>query len=124
MNTCGTETLLSELAKPGYFFKAVMNDAGVVFFPGSAQHNTVKVAGLSYEDNYKGNALAVVITARRIEIRRHEGFSTARVAQIVRRLLSQPGTEILQDFRVTYHRDTIREGQANKELKASKEPSP
>ncbi|MEI6807943.1 MAG: hypothetical protein WCN95_04415 [bacterium] len=47
MNTYGTEMILNELAKPGYFFKAVMNDAGIAFFPGSAQHNAVKVAGLS-----------------------------------------------------------------------------
>ena len=113
MNVSGTDIIARELARPGYFFKAVMNESGVVFFPGLTQHNTVKVAGLSYEDNYKGNAMAAIVTEGRLEIRRHEAFSTARVAQIVNQLLGDPRLEALQNFRVTYQRDTIREGQAS-----------
>ena len=39
-----------------------------MFFPGATEHRTVKAAGLSYEDDYKGNAMAAIISGGRIEI--------------------------------------------------------
>jgi len=41
-----------------------MNEIGILIFPASAQHATVKADGISYEDDYKGNALAAVFDAR------------------------------------------------------------
>lgn len=102
MNVFGEELMKEYLRQPGYFFKAILNDNGVVFFSGKTEHRTVKVPGLSYEDDYKGNAMAGVITDGRIEIRNHTGFSPGRVGGIVRELLSNPKLQALKDFNVTY----------------------
>lgn len=108
MNVIGTEVVREQLRQPGYFVKAIVNDSGVAFFPGRTEHRTVKVAGLSYEDNYAGNALAVIITEGRIEIRNHTAFSLARVGMIVRELLEQPELQNLKGFDITYQGNKIQ----------------
>lgn len=102
MNIVGEALVKESLRQPGYFFKAILNDSGAAFFSGKTEHRTVKVAGLSYEDDYKGNAMAAVITDGRIEIRNHAGFSPGRVGAIVRELLAQPQLQGLKGFAVTY----------------------
>jgi hypothetical protein len=102
MNIVGSELVRDELRQPGYFFKAVVNDSSAAFFSGKTEHRTVKMSGLSYEDNYEGNALAAIITEGRIEIRNHAAFSPARVGMIVGELLKCPELHCLNDFDVTY----------------------
>lgn len=108
MNIIGTELVHDELRQPGYFFKAVLNGSGVAFFPGKSEHRTVKIAGLSYEDDYKGNALAAIITNGRIEIRYHRDFSIGRVTTIMQALLEHPDLTCLKAFSVQYRGDRIR----------------
>jgi len=38
-----------------------MNEESAAFFPVSQQHRDVKICGLSYEDDYRGNAFAGLI---------------------------------------------------------------
>ena len=102
MNVTGADIVRQELEQPGYFFKAILNDSGAAFFPGKTEHRTVKVAGLSYEDDYKGNALAAVITDGRVEIRNHRDFSAERVKIIVIALLAHPELQCLNGFPVQY----------------------
>ncbi|MDX9912064.1 MAG: hypothetical protein RBS39_09550 [Phycisphaerales bacterium] len=40
--------------------KKAFNDRGAIVFPASRQHREVKREGVSYEDNYRGNALAAM----------------------------------------------------------------
>jgi len=108
MNVIGTELVHEELQQPGYFFKAVLNDFGAAFFPGKAEHRTVKLAGLSYEDDYKGNALAVIVTNGRIEIRNHRDFSAGRVTTIMQALLEHPDLRCLQGFSVQYRGEKLK----------------
>jgi hypothetical protein len=102
MNISGIELIRAEVGKSGYFFKAIINDSGVAFFPGSNQHSSVKLDGLSYEDDYRGNALAAIITNRRIEIRNHRDFGVPHVQSIIKKLLENADLEVLKEFEVSY----------------------
>jgi hypothetical protein len=70
--------------------KFILNDSGIVFFSPAQQHRDVKVEGLSYEDDYRGNALAGIVTAGRVEIRFHKAFPDERVKTIWSRVLALP----------------------------------
>jgi hypothetical protein len=70
--------------------KFILNDSGILFFPATQQHRDTKSHGLSYEDDYRGNAVAGMVMADRVEIRFHKAFSDDRIRTIWRRLLSSP----------------------------------
>ena len=70
--------------------KFLLNDSAIAFFPASQQHRDMKFEGLSYEDDYRGNALAGVVTLERVEIRFHKAFSDERIKSIWARVLSIP----------------------------------
>jgi hypothetical protein len=70
--------------------KFILNDSGIIFFPATQQHRDTKSHGLSYEDDYRGNAVAGMVTADRVEIRFHKAFSDDRIRTIWRRVLSSP----------------------------------
>jgi hypothetical protein len=70
--------------------KMVFNHAGAIIFPETQEHRDQKAAGISYEDNYAGNALAAMLARGRIEVRFHERFSPEQVSAILSQLLSQP----------------------------------
>lgn len=62
--------------------KFIMNDSGIVLFPATQQHRDVKSGGLSYEDDYRGNAIAGLITEDRVEIRFHRALSDERIRDL------------------------------------------
>lgn len=70
--------------------KFIVNDSAIIFFSASQQHRDVKMQGLSYEDDYRGNALAGTVTPERVEIRFHSQFSDERVRSIWSRVLAIP----------------------------------
>jgi hypothetical protein len=82
--------------------KTVFNASGAIFFPVSKQHSDMKAEGISYEDNYKGNALAAMLAPGKIEIRFHKAFSDERVAAVVRELFSMPELAGMRGWVVTY----------------------
>ena len=84
MNIHGLETLKTELSNTGYFFKAIVNDSEIAFFSGAIQHRDMKVSNLSYEDDYKGNALACVIQPNQIQVRYHARYTDLMVTRIFR----------------------------------------
>ena len=69
--------------------KFILNESAIIFFSTAEQHNSVKLHGLSYEDDYRGNALAGTFSRERIDIRFHCDFSDERV----RTLWSRVGAE-------------------------------
>lgn len=71
--------------------KFIVNDSAIIFFSASKQHRDIKMHGLTYEDDYRGNALAGTVTAERVEIRFHSQFSDERVRNIWSRVLVIPG---------------------------------
>lgn len=82
--------------------KMVFNERGAILFTKAQQHRDMKADGISYEDNYAGNALAAMLRREEIEIRFHQCFPDAIVAQIVHRLISMPEFSPLSLARVTY----------------------
>lgn len=82
--------------------KMVFNERGAIVFPVSHQHREMKAAGVSYEDDYKGNAMAAMLRRDAIEIRFHQGFKDAEVCRIVAALLALPEFKSMQNARVTY----------------------
>jgi hypothetical protein len=72
----------SELLRDARGLKFILNDTGILFFPTSLQHREVKAPGLSYEDDYAGNAVAGIITPDHVELRYHKAFSDERIRDL------------------------------------------
>ena len=72
----------SDILKRVKTLKFVRNERAIAFFPDSTQHRDMKVQGLSYEDNYQGNAVAGLITNGRAEVRFHSAFSDERIRRL------------------------------------------
>jgi hypothetical protein len=70
--------------------KFVLNETGVLFFPATQQHRDMKLPGVSYEEDHRGNAVAGLMMPGRVEIRYHSGFSEERIRGLWRRLLADP----------------------------------
>ena len=102
MEIVGLEFIAQDLESDGFFFKCVFNQNAAVFFPGSVQHRDIKQAGVSYEDNYGGNALAATITASRIDIRFHQDYADETVSAIFSSILRQPSMEWARSYSIFY----------------------
>ena len=103
----GTEILKQTLATAGSQCKAVLNESGILFFPVSCEHRTMKIDGISYEDDYMGNALAAMVTAPSVEIRGHKDFSIERVKLIWNSVIRAHEARVLQDAVARYQGQRI-----------------
>ena len=102
MKVFGVGEIAATVSQDGYFVKCIVNSHAAVFFPGSIQHRDVKREGVSYEDDYQGNAMAAVIKPNRIEVRFHSGFSDDTVRSIFSELLRLPALEWASGSSVEY----------------------
>ncbi len=68
--------------------KFILNDSGIYFFSASQQHRDTKAHGLSYEDDYRGNAVVGLVLPGRVEIRFHQAFTDERIKGIWRDVLA------------------------------------
>jgi hypothetical protein len=84
--------------------KVVFNECGAIVFPAARQHREMEAEGISYQDNYKGNALAAMLAPGRIEIRYHNAFKDERVTQIVAELVRRPELATMAGWEVLYQR--------------------
>ncbi len=104
----GTDNLAERWAStPLEQYKATLNEAGIVVFPVSGQHSEVKADEISYEDDYKGNALAAIFDGGKFEIRWHRDFSEVRVKSIFAGLLIHPQTAVFKRHSLTYQAKII-----------------
>jgi len=79
------EELLRQAAEPnGGMIKFLLNEQGLAFLPVTQQHREVKWPGISYADDYQGNALAGVFQNGKAEIRFHQAFTDERVKKLWR----------------------------------------
>ena len=102
MHLSGVEYLDSLMEQEHFTAKMVFNADGAIIFTVEEQHRDQKAAGISYEDDYAGNALAAMLAPGRIEIRYHRDFPDQRIADIILRLLGQPELSRLRDWLATY----------------------
>ena len=98
----GLDDLLETTKAQHFSLKMVFNSEGAIFFPASSQHRDMKAAGISYEDNYKGNALAAMLAPNRIEVRFHSAFKDQQVARILAALLQLPALAFMATWQATY----------------------
>ncbi len=98
----GAEHLEEVFAGRVHDAKMVFNDRGAVVFPTTQQHREMKAEGISYEDDYRGNALAAMLRRDAIEIRFHREYDDRVVTRIVSRLLTLPELAGLAIAQVTY----------------------
>ncbi len=103
----GTETVDALARGEIYHAKLVFNHCGFIAFPTSRQHNTMKAEGISYEDNYVGNAMAAILKPGAIEVRFHRDFSDQDVGLILTRLMKTTALATLGPVAVTYKRRPI-----------------
>lgn len=103
----GADRLRWLTEQPAFSAKAVLNEHGVLFFPPSGQHKDQKATGISYEEEYQGNALAATISPGRLDIRFHQQFTEERVMRIVSRLASESQLQFLRGWDVTYQGKAI-----------------
>lgn len=82
--------------------KFILNDSCIVFFPATQQHRDNKSHGLSYEDDYRGNAVAGLIMPDRVEIRFHKSYSDDRIRTIWRKVSSSPELARIQFGQLYY----------------------
>jgi hypothetical protein len=102
MKIYGADLMKRLSAQDHFSAKVVFNENGAVFFPISQQHRDTKVEGVSYEDDYKGNALAGIISNGKIEIRYHSAFSSERVAALAHSLFLETEVEFLKSIKIYY----------------------
>lgn len=107
MKVSGMESIAPYLAAEGYFVKCIVNGSAAVFFPGAIQHRDVKQDGLSYEDDYRGNAMAATITPGMIDVRFHRDYRDEVVKAIFERLLALPEMKWAGKFTVRYQGRTL-----------------
>jgi hypothetical protein len=98
----GLEFMLSLVKEDHFSAKMVFNESGAIFFRVNQQPCDQKAEGISYEDNYKGNALGAMLAPGKIEIRYHQQFSDNRVASIVASLMEQPRLLFMKGWQATY----------------------
>jgi hypothetical protein len=108
MKVFGLSSISPYLSAEGYFVKCVLNSSAAVFFPGSIQHRDVKQEGVSYEDDYRGNAMASTITPGMIDVRFHQAFTDGAVKEIFDRLLALPEMSWAEGFIVRYQGRVLR----------------
>jgi hypothetical protein len=102
MMVFGLPSISPYLAAEGYFVKCVLNSSAAVFFPGTIQHRDVKQERVSYEDDYRGNAMAATITPGMIDVRFHRDYPDEKVRSIFKRLLALTEMEWARGFTVRY----------------------
>ncbi|MCA9248728.1 MAG: hypothetical protein KDA42_16495 [Planctomycetales bacterium] len=99
---------LETAADPERFpFKLIANERGVAFFPRTTEHRDVKYPGLSYEDDFQGNALAAMVMPGVVEFRYHAAFSDSRVRHVAHAIIKHPRVMFAAQFAVTYQGRSI-----------------
>ena len=102
MNIYGLESIAQDISREGFFVKCIANQTGALFFPGTTQHRDAKREGLSYEDDYLGNALAATITPEVIDVRFHSEFTDEMVSEIFSTLRHLPEMQWIASYTVRY----------------------
>lgn len=107
MEIINPELLKQALTSKGTCVKFLLGDSAILFFPVTQQHRDIKSHGLSYEDDYKGNALAGLVTPNGAEIRFHKAYPVERIRAIWSKLRALPEFADARLSRVVYQGQEI-----------------
>lgn len=102
MQTVGLDLLEATLRGTTHSAKMVFNEHGAIVFSAGSQHRDMKLDGVSYEDDYNGNALAAMIMPCKIEVRYHARFKAPQVAALLNRFLGGAGLLPFPGLTLTY----------------------
>ena len=116
----GAEHLAELFSGRVYDAKMVFNERGVIVFPATRQHREIKAEGISYEDNYAGNALAAMLRRDAIEIRFHRAFDDKAVGRVLIALLAEPALACFATAQITYQGRAIDSSGANRSSRGSR----
>jgi hypothetical protein len=98
----GLDTIRGSVDEAPAFGKFIVNETGIIFFRASVQHRDIKLNGLSYEDDYQGNALAGSFISERVDIRFHRDFSDDRIRSLWSRVRSETELSFLRAWPLYY----------------------
>jgi hypothetical protein len=102
MQVVNSQLIQQSSTQPAQAGKFIVNGSAIVFFPTTQQHNSVKSRGLSYEDEYRGNALAGIFGSGRIDIRFHRDSSGEHVRNIWSRVCAQAELTLFKGWAAFY----------------------
>lgn len=102
MKVLGFHSVESQVSEGGFLCKLIANESGVILFPYTTEHRDAGVAGIQYQDDSQGNALAAMVKENRIEFRFHKSFSDERVRNIARKMLALKEMSFAKRSTVTY----------------------
>mgnify|MGYP005840448333 CR=1 FL=1 len=102
MHLQGTQYIQDASLERYFQAKLVFNENGAIFFPVTAEHRDQSGPGIHYADNYKGNALAAMISPGKIEIRYHQDFTDDQVRELLNMILRFEQVSFLNDYEATY----------------------
>ncbi|MBL4697315.1 MAG: hypothetical protein JKX70_00630 [Phycisphaerales bacterium] len=98
----GTDFIKPLLDQQYFSAKMVFNAHGVIIFSVHQEHRNQTAENISYEDNYKGNALAAMLAPGKLEIRYHKAFADKQVAVIIAQFKQHPDLSFMADWTATY----------------------
>ncbi len=102
MQLSGVDFIRDLSESGGFSAKMVFNDQGAIFFSTRQEHRDQIAPGISYKDNYEGNALAAMLMPGKIEIRFHREYDDRRIKQLVEKLLAADELSFMRRWAVTY----------------------
>lgn len=108
MHLQGAEYIQTLTLEAHFQAKLVFNEHGAIFFPVTSEHRHQSGPSIHYADNYKGNALAGMISPDRIEIRYHQDFIDEQVSEILSRILSHEQLACIAKYEALYQGRQIR----------------
>ena len=107
MIIAGHDLIQGREGKPPWGAKFILNETGIVFSRPKKQHQDIKLHGLSYEDYYKGNAVAGSFFQERVDIRGHNDFPDDRIRSLWSRVRSEPELSFLREWPLYYRNRLI-----------------
>lgn len=88
MTLYNKQLIIAAIKQDGPAIKFIMTQEAILFFPIGQEHKDMKVANLSYEDDYKGNAVAGIVIGGKPEIRFHKSYSDGKIKLIWDKLVT------------------------------------
>lgn len=108
MHIQGLDFITELVRQEHYQAKLVFNEHGAIFFSVTQEHRDQSGPNISYADNYKGNALAAMLSPGKIEVRYHREYNDAQVTTMLTDLLAHESCAFLHPIQATYQGRSVQ----------------